>query len=387
MARKPKAENKANKETETKIKGNKVRFAVVGCGRIGTRHAEHIVNNKRAQLIAVCDIVKEKADALAQKYCVRTFYDYDDLLKQKKDFDVVNVCTPSGLHAEMSIKGLRSGFHVLCEKPMTLNLADADEIIKTEKASGKKFFLVKQNRYNPPIKVLKDVVYNQKLGKINMINCNVHWNRRRQYYEEADWRGTMKLDGGALMTQCSHFLDLMVWIGGKVKSVSANMFNLNHGYVETEDTGFITLVFENGAVGTLHYTTAVYNKNLEGSMTILGEKGTVKVGGEYLNVLDFWSVEGMEKPELEPGNPANDYGTYKGSMSNHDKVIENVVSVLLDKEQIATNSLQGRESIEVMQAAYISALTNKLIQLPLKGDYYNFKLDQQPPLSGNKKRV
>jgi len=380
----------ARKTNKTAAKTNserKIRFAIVGCGRIGIRHVEHIVNNKRAQLIAVCDIVKEKADALAQKYGVKAFYDYDDMLKLKKGFDVVNVCTPSGLHAVMSIKGLKKGFHVLCEKPMTLNLVDAESIIKAEKESGKKFFLVKQNRYNPPIKVLKNAVYNNKLGKINMINCNVHWNRRKQYYDEADWRGTMKLDGGALMTQCSHFLDLMVWIGGKVKSVSANMFNLNHDYVETEDTGIITLVFENGAIGTLHYTTAVYNKNLEGSMTVLGEKGTIKVGGEYINVLEFWSVEGMEKPELEPGNPANDYGTYKGSMSNHDKVIENVVRVLLDGEQIATNSLQGRDSIEIMQAAYISALKNKPIRLPLKGDDYDFKLDEQPPLSGNKKRV
>ncbi|MBW2996315.1 Gfo/Idh/MocA family oxidoreductase [Candidatus Woesearchaeota archaeon] len=364
---------------------NIIKFGIVGCGRIGTRHAEHIFNNKRAELCVVCDIVKEKADELAKKYNARAVYDIKDVLKE--DMGVVNICAPSGLHAEMSIKGLEEGKHVLCEKPMTLNLADADMVVEKEKETGKKFFLVKQNRYNPPIKVLKDIVYNKKLGRISLINCNVLWNRRKGYYEESDWKGTMKLDGGALMTQCSHFLDLMVWIGGKVKSVFAKMDNLSHPYMETEDTGFITLIFENGCIGSLQYTTCVYKKNMEGSMTVLGDKGSIKVGGEYLNTLDFWDVEDVEKPELEPGGPANDYGTYKGSMSNHDKVIENVVSALLDGEDIATNSLQGRESIEVMQAAYISALTNKEVELPLKGDNYSFKLNEQEPLSGNKKSV
>lgn len=363
----------------------KVKFGIIGCGRIGSRHAEEISNNPRAELTAVCDIIKEKANSLAEKYNCKALFNISELLKE--DLDVASICTPSGLHAEMSIEALKSSKHVLCEKPMTLNLIDADKVVEVEKKCGKKFFLVKQNRYNPPIKVLKDVVYNDRLGKITLVNCNVIWNRRKQYYGESDWKGTMKLDGGALMTQCSHFLDLMIWIGGKVKSVYAKMANLTHPYMETEDTGFITIIFENGAIGSLQYTTTAYEKNMEGTMTVIGEKGNVKVGGQYLNTLDFWNVKDLEKPELEPGRGANIYGTYQGSMSNHDKVIENVVGVLLNGEEIATNSLQGKDSIEVMQAAYISALKNKEVNLPLKGEDYDFKLNEQPPFSGNKKSV
>ena len=365
----------------------KVRFALVGCGRIGIRHAEQISNNKRAKLTAVCDIIKERADNFAKQYGAKAFYNYEELLKE--DFDIVSICTPSGIHAEMSINALNKNINVLCEKPMSLNISDADKIVNAEKNSNGKFFLVKQNRHNPPIKELKELVYNKKLGKIIMMGCNVFWNRNKEYYQTDDWKGTMELDGGALMTQCSHFLDLMVWIGGRVKKVNAKMFNLSHDYIETEDTGTITLVFENGSVGFLQYTTSVYEKNFEGSMTVLGTEGTIKVGGQYLDTLEFWKVHNIEKPnfeENEPLLPSKD-GTYKTSKSKHDKVIENVIQVLLEGKEIATNSIQGRESIEVMQAAYISAIKNKEITLPLKGEEYSFKLDKQPPLSGHKKSV
>ncbi len=363
----------------------KLTFGIVGCGKIGKKHAEHIFNNERAVLCVVCDIIKERADLLAEKYNAKAVYNFDELINE--DLDVVNICTPSGLHAEMSIKALNSGSNVLCEKPMTLNLLDADLVVEAEKKSKKKFFLVKQNRFNPPIKALKECICNNKLGKLSLINCNVFWNRRKEYYMDDDWRGTMSMDGGALMTQCSHFLDLMLWIGGKVKIVYAKMSNLSHPYVEVEDTGFITLEFENGSLGMLQYTTCVYDKNLEGSMIVLGTNGSIKVGGQYINTLDFWNVNGVKKPELEPCGEPNDYGTYKGSMSNHDKVIANVVDVLLDNKEIATNSIQGRESIEVMQAAYISALKNMPVSLPLKNEDYDFKLNEQQPLSGNKKSV
>ena len=197
----------------------------------------------------------------------------------------------------------------------------------------------------------------------------------------------MALDGGALMTQCSHFLDLMIWIGGPIRSVFARMQNLTHPYIETEDTGFVTVHFENGAIGSLQYTMNVYEKNFEGSMTVLGTKGTIRVGGEYLNTLDKWNVEGMEMPVIEKGAEANDYGTYKGSMSNHDKVIENVCEVLQDGAQISANSLQGRESVEAMQAAYLSAIEHEEVYLPLRGPRYQFKLNEEPPMSNHRKKV
>ena len=363
----------------------KIKFGIVGCGKIGTRHAEHIYKNENAKLVAVCDIIKEKANNLAKKYNAKAVYDFDEILRH--NIDVVNICTPSGLHAEMSVKGLKNNKHILCEKPMSLNLDDANKIVEAEKESSKKFFLVKQNRYNPPVKLLKEAVKNNKLGRISLINCNVIWNRNEDYFKNDPWRGTMHLDGGALMTQCSHFLDLMVWIGGRVKEVYAKMSNLNHPYIETEDTGFIILTFENECIGSLQYTTSAYGKNMEGSMTVIGSKGNVKIGGEYLNTLDYWHVENLEKPELEKGNPPNDYGTYKGSMSNHDKVIENVINVISNNDEIATSSIQGMESIEVMQAAYISSLKNQSVKLPLKDDNYNFKINKQEPITGNKRSI
>ena len=360
-----------------------VKFGIIGCGRIGTRHAEHIFNNNRAKLCAVCDILPEKAKSLAKKYNAQACMNLRELLKEK--IDVINICTPSGMHAEMAVEILKNKISALCEKPMALNLEDADKIIKAEQENGQKFFLVKQNRFNPPIKALKNCVCNEKLGKLILLNCNVLWNRRKEYYDETDWRGTMKLDGGALMTQCSHFLDLMLWMGGKVKTVSAQMTNLVHPYIEIEDTGFITIRFENGCVGSLQYTTGVYKKNLEGSLTILGSKGSIKIGGAYINTLEIWDVQNTPQPVLEQSKPANDYGSYQGSMSNHDKVIENVVRVILDGEEIATNSAQGRDSIEVMQAAYISAIKNTPIELPLKEKEYLFKINEQKPFTQTNK--
>jgi len=357
----------------------KIKFSVIGIGRIGTKHCKHIFNNKRAELYIVCDIIKERADKSAKEYNIKSCYNIKDLLKE--DIDVINICTPNNLHVEMSLQALKAGKHVLCEKPMTLNLMDADRIIKAEKESGKKFFLVKQNRYNPPIKLLKDCVYKKKLGKITLINCNVIWNRNKQYYEESDWKGSIEKDCGSLFTQCSHFLDLLLWIGGKVKSVFAKMDNLAHPYIETEDTGFITIKFENGYIGSLQYTTTAYNKNMEGTMTVVGTKGNIKIGGQYLNILEYWDVDGMKKPKIKSTEPLlpNDYGSYKGSASNHDKVIENVISVLLDKKEIAVNSQQGRDSIEVMQAAYLSALSAREVKLPLKGKDYKFKINEVSP--------
>jgi UDP-N-acetyl-2-amino-2-deoxyglucuronate dehydrogenase len=361
----------------------KVHFGILGCGKIGKRHAERILQNRDAKLVGVYDILPERAELFATTYGCRRFSTPEELLRSK--LDVVNICTPSGLHASMSVEVLNAGKHVLCEKPMTTCLVDADNVIETEKASGKRFFLVKQNRFNPPVKALKECVRDGRLGNILFMGCSVFWNRTRQYYTEDDWRGTMALDGGALMTQCSHFLDLMVWIGGAVRAVSSDMSNLAHPYIETEDTGVVSLEFKNGAQGLLQYTTNTHRENLEGSLTVLGSSGTVKVGGKYLNTLEHWSVEGCQAPVIEKGAEPNDYGTYKGSMSNHDKVIDNVIRVLNGLEQIATNSVQGRESVEVMQAAYISALADRKVVLPLVGSDYSFRITEHPPLSGHRK--
>jgi len=338
-------------------------------------------------LVAVCDVIKDRADELAAAYGGKAFYCLEELLKEQAD--VISICTPSGDHADQSVTALQAGFHVLCEKPMTLNLQDCDRVIAAEDYAKKRFFLVKQNRFNEPVKLLKELVVNKKMGTIVFVNSDVYWNRTRTYYTKDAWKGTMAQDGGALMTQCSHFLDLMIWIGGPATKVSAKMINLVHPYIETEDTGLITIEFANGAIGSLQYTTCVYRQNFEGSITVLGTEGTVKIGGQYLNKLVYWDVQGTRTPALTDDLPLlpDADGSYRASSSKHGEVIESVIAVLLDGEEIKTNSLQGRESIEVMQAAYISAIENRAVTLPLGGTDAAFKLNEQEPISGQKKRV
>ena len=368
--------------------GGKVRFAIVGCGRIGARHAAHVAANPRAELAAVCDVVPARARAFAAEYGGTPCAALAEALALS--VDVVSICTPSGLHAAMAAAALDAGAHVLCEKPMALNLADCDRVVAAEARSGRRFFLVKQNRYNAPMRALKDAVWNRRLGRLALIAADVLWNRGRAYYAADAWKGTMAEDGGALMTQCSHFLDLMVWIGGPVAAVSARMANLDHPYIETEDTGVVSLRFASGALGALAYTTCTYPRTYEGSITVLGSAGTVRVGGEYLNALERWDVRGAPRPEgadEAPLLPGAD-GGYKGSTSRHGDVIENVIAVLRDGEEIKTNSAQGRESIAVMQAAYLSALAGgREVPLPLTGADAAFKLDEQPPLGGRRKSV
>jgi UDP-N-acetyl-2-amino-2-deoxyglucuronate dehydrogenase len=347
----------------------KIKFGLVGCGMISPKHIKAIIDLPEAELVAVCDTIKERADKIAQEEKCKSYQNYEDLLKE--DLDVIAISTPSGMHANMSIKALESGKHVLCEKPMALNTKDTQKMMEAEKKSGQKFFLVKQNKFNPPIRALKDAVYHNKLGNLIMINSNVYWNRNDQYYANENWRGTKNIDGGMFFTLASHFLDLMLWIGGKVESVQSVMGNYNHPQIETEDAGIVLLKFKNGAIGKILVTTCVQPKNMEGNLYVLGTKGTVKVGGKYLNELEHWYVEGVETPKLEKSAPANDYGFYQGSMSNHDKVYKNVLDVLLKGEEIKTNSQQGHESIEVIQAAYLSAKLNKEITLPLKDEQPN----------------
>jgi predicted dehydrogenase len=362
---------------EFKNMDKQLKVGIIGCGKIAKKHIKFLEENPNTKVIAVCDNKEERAkNASIATGNVPYYLNYNEML-QKEDMDIVHICSPSGLHPSMSIDCLKSGFHVLCEKPMALNLRDADKMIEAERESGKKLFIVKQNRFNPPIMVLKDVIYKRFIGDVHTIISQVLWNRRQDYYDEEPWRGTLSLDGGALYTQSCHFLDLMIWIGGRVKSVYAKMNNFTHPNIETEDTGTLILTFESGAKGILNYTTSVFEKNCEGSITVLGTKGTIKVGGEYLNELEHWHVEGYPCPKLPESAPANDYGSYKGSMSNHDKVIQNVVDVLFNNATITTSSLQGRKSIEVMQAAHISARTNKEIFLPLGGEEYNFSFESK----------
>jgi UDP-N-acetyl-2-amino-2-deoxyglucuronate dehydrogenase len=332
---------------------SQVKFGIIGCGRIAQRHAEHI--QKTGQLVAVCDTVKEKADEMATKYNAKAYTKIEALLKENVDIDVIAICTPNGLHAIHSILALKAGFHVLCEKPMALTVQDCGEMINAAEKANKRLFIVKQNRFNPPVAAVKKIIEEGKLGKIYSAQLNCYWNRNNEYYQNS-WKGTKDLDGGTLFTQFSHFIDLLYWMIGDVKEVNALTGNYHHqGIIEFEDTGVVNLKFHNGAIGSINYSVNSFDKNMEGSLTIFGEKGTIKIGGQYLNELEYQSIENFEIKDLPPGNPPNNYGKYFGSMSNHDKVYQNVIDVLTNKGIIATNGFEGLKTVEIIDKIYTAA--------------------------------
>ena len=333
---------------------SKIRFGLAGCGRIAQRHAEHI--NNKGILAAVCDTVPEKADALAKQYGAKPFYSMDEMLSAGEELDVVSICTPNGLHASHSIQALKAGFHVLCEKPMAITVEDCGDMIQAAERANKRLFAIKQNRYNPPVAAVKQLLDEGRLGKILSVQLNCFWNRNPDYYANS-WKGTLKLDGGTLFTQFSHFIDLLYWLVGDVDKVQAYMGNFAHqGIIEFEDTGVVILQFRNGAIGSINYTVNSYQKNMEGSLTIFGEKGTVKIGGQYLNELEYQNIEGYRIENLPEGNKPNNYGNYTGSMSNHDKVYDNLIEVLQHGAAITTSSFEGLKTVEIIDKIYKAAI-------------------------------
>jgi UDP-N-acetyl-2-amino-2-deoxyglucuronate dehydrogenase len=336
---------------------DKIRFAIIGCGRIGQRHAEHI--NKLGVLVAVCDVEKQKAEQVANNFGGNIYSDIDELLrKEQENIDVISICTPNGLHAHHSITSLSAGFNVLCEKPMATTILDCQKMIAVADSNDKQLFAIKQNRFNPPVMAVKKALDENRLGKIFSIQLNCFWNRNADYYHNS-WKGTKDMDGGTLFTQFSHFIDLLYWMFGDVKDVFAKGKNFAHqGIIEFEDTGVVCLEFLSGSLGTIHYTVNASGKNMEGSLTIFGEKGTVKIGGQYLNELEYQSIEGYIIENLPPGNLPNNYGNYIGSMSNHDKVYENVIDVLQNNGAITTSAFEGLKTVEIIEKIYLSMKEN-----------------------------
>ena len=330
----------------------KLKFAIIGCGRIAQRHAEHI--NRLGVLVAVCDIAPAKAATLAQQYKANAYYSIKDLLAKEKSIDVVAVCTPNGLHATHSIQALNAGFNVLVEKPMAITVKGCEDMIAAAKANNKLLFPIKQNRFNPPVAAVKEAIDKGILGKIYSVQLSCFWNRDAAYYNNS-WKGTIDLDGGTLFTQFSHFIDLLYWMNGDVEKAFAITGNFAHqGVIQFEDTGVVALQFCNGSIGTINYTVNSHSKNMEGSLTIFAEKGTVKIGGQYLNELEYQSIEGFEITNLPKGNIANNYGTYVGSMSNHDKVYQNVIDVLQQGASMTTSTFDALKTVEIIHKIYSS---------------------------------
>ncbi len=330
-----------------------VRFAVVGCGHIGKRHAEMIERNPEASLTALCDI-KPKEELQLEPYDVPFYSDMATLLEKEADnIDVVCICTPNGLHTEHSLMALEARKHLVCEKPLALSKGDAEKVIFKSLQVSRYVFTVMQNRYSPPSQWIKEVIETGVLGQVFMVQLNCYWNRDNRYYKEGGWKGTRELDGGTLFTQFSHFIDIMYWLFGDISDIHALFNNFNHeNTIDFEDSGIVSFKFVNGGMGSLNYSTSVWDKNLESSITIIGEKGSVKLGGQYMNEVEHCHIDGYEMPELAPACPANDYGQYKGSAANHHFVIENVVNTVKGRTSITTNALEGLKVVEIIERIY-----------------------------------
>lgn len=330
----------------------KIKFAVVGCGHIGKRHAEMISRNEESELVALID-VKEKELLGIEAYDVPFYASLEEFLQSDIEADVINIASPNGFHAGQAMLALDAKKHIVVEKPMALNRQDAEKVIFKALHVHRQVFAVMQNRYSPPSVWIKELIESGKLGRIYMVQLNCYWNRDDRYYKPDSWHGKKELDGGTLFTQFSHFIDIMYWLFGDITNIQAKFADHNHAALtDFEDSGFVSFDFVNGGMGSLNYSTSIWNQNLESSMTIIAENGSVKIGGQYMDKVEVCHVKDYVLPELAPTNPGNDYGAYKGSAANHHYVIDNVVDVLKDKASITTNALEGLKVVDIIERIY-----------------------------------
>src|SRR5688572_26535035 len=339
-----------------------VRIALAGCGRISRNHFEAIAKIDGLELSAACDIVRERAAEAGERYGVPWFESFDEMLASVR-CDAVALCTPSGLHPAHGISAARAGKHVICEKPMAITLDDADALVRECDGAGVHLFVVKQNRLNPAIQLLKRAIDRGRFGRLYLANTTVRWTRPQEYYDQAPWRGTWEFDGGAFMNQASHYVDLIQWLVGPVESVVAKTATLARR-IETEDTGVAVLRFRSGALGVIEVTMLTYPKNLEGSLTLLGERGTIRIGGTAVNRIEHWVfADSDEDDALVPQvatNPSSVYGF------GHAGYYRNVLAVLRGEAAPETDGRAGRKSLELILGIYESAKTGRDVPLPLK---------------------
>jgi UDP-N-acetyl-2-amino-2-deoxyglucuronate dehydrogenase len=339
------------------------RIALVGCGRIANNHVEAIKRIDGLELVAASDTSEERAKTLAEPLGIPWFTSYEKMLNEV-ECEVVAICTPSGLHPAQGVLAAKTGHHVVTEKPMAISLKGADELVQACDAAGVHLFVVKQNRLNAPVQLLKRAVDRGRFGRLYMANCTVRWTRPQEYYDQAPWRGTWEFDGGAFMNQASHYVDLIQWIVGPVENVMAKTATLARK-IETEDSGIAILRFRSGALGVIEVTMLTYPKNMEGSLTILGEKGTVKIGGTAVNKVEHWEFAESD-PDDEivrtlDSNPPNVYGY------GHEGYYRNVLAVLRGDAMPDTDGRAGRKSLELILGIYESAKTGCDVPLPLRG--------------------
>ena len=338
------------------MSNQKIKFAVVGCGHIGKRHAEMILRNTEAELVALVDI-RPQSELNLTDFNISFFESLEKLLSSSiiETIDVISIATPNGYHASQALQCLNARKHVVIEKPMALTKNDAEKVIFKALEVHKHVFAVMQNRYSPPSLWVKELIESGRLGKLYMMQLNCYWNRDDRYYKADTWHGKKDLDGGTLFTQFSHFIDIMYWLFGDIENIQGRLRDFNHqNLTDFEDSGFVSFDFVNGGMGSLNYSTSVWNQNLESSMTIIAEHGSIKIGGQYMNEVEYCHVKDYVMPQLAPTNPGNDYGAYKGSAQNHHYVIENVIKVLKGQSSITTNALEGLKVVDIIERIYKS---------------------------------
>ncbi len=361
-----------------KVKDRRIKIAILGCGRISKNHIRAIaLNNKNAELVAICDIqvellkkTQELIEELKKEFTeeIKTpkeFTNYDDLLNSTKTnellVDLLVIATPSGFHAEQTIAAAKNGIHVCTEKPMSTNLEDGKEMVRVCNENNVNLFVVKQNRLNSTLELVKRQLTQGRFGKISMVTVNVFWQRPQEYYDQAAWRGTWKLDGGALMNQASHYVDLLEWLIGPLESLSASIATIGRD-IEAEDTAAIQMKWENGSLGTMSVTMLAYPKNLEGSITILGEKGSVKVGGPAVNKIEIW--EFADSREDDKLVKTASYETTSVYGFGHPAYYKNMLEVLTGKAKPICDGVEGLKTLEILIAAYHSAKEKTIVSFP-----------------------
>ncbi|WEK36216.1 MAG: Gfo/Idh/MocA family oxidoreductase [Candidatus Pseudobacter hemicellulosilyticus] len=349
------------------LSDNNIKFAIVGYGHIGKRHAAIIRQHPHCSLVALCD--NRPPEMLGITATDTPFFNnIEALLSSGIQFDVLCVATPNGLHETHSLLGLRASKHVLVEKPMALSKAGCERMMAEARKQDRQLFCVMQNRYSPPSVWLKDLISRQLAGRVHFVQINCFWNRDDRYYLPGNWHGTRTLDGGTLFTQFSHFIDILLWIFGAIEPVQARFFNFNHQHlVEFEDSGLVQFNLAGGGAGQFNYSTAVARENLESTITVIGEKGAIKVGGQYMNEVLLCSIPGYEKPQLPDSLPPNDYGHYKGSAANHHFVFENIVDVLNGKANMTVAAEEGMQVVDTIERIYALGQQELLQNLSTSG--------------------
>lgn len=345
------------------ITDRKIRFALVGCGRISGRHLEAIAEHSAsAELVALCDTDPSAMRPAAEATGADCFHTLDALLEES-DADAVVLATPSGMHAAQAIRVAGAGKHVITEKPMATRWQEAQKMVQACDEAGVRLFVVKQNRRNPTLQLLKRAVEQRRFGRIYMVSLNVFWTRPQEYYDSARWRGTWEFDGGAIMNQASHYVDLLDWLVGPVQSVHAFTATLARD-IQVEDTGVVNVRWRSGALGSLNVTMLTYPKNLEGSITVIGEHGTVRIGGVAVNRIDHWEFATPHEDDERVRSASYETPSVYGF--GHPTYYQNVIAALRGEAEADTDGREGLRSMELLIGIYLSARDGRMVSLPLE---------------------